>query len=42
VEIRAALLAKGVVTAGLNLMGSLGTLAKKARNERNKRAVSLL
>ena len=25
--------AKGVVTAGFNLMGSLGTLAKKVRNE---------
>ena len=29
VEIRPALIAKGVVSAGLNLMGSLGTLAKK-------------
>jgi glycosyltransferase involved in cell wall biosynthesis len=36
VEIRPALLAKGVVSAGLNLMGSLGTLAKKVRNEMGK------
>jgi hypothetical protein len=35
-EIRPALLAKGVVSAGLNLMGSLGTLAKKVQNERSK------
>ncbi len=39
VEIRPALLAKGVVAAGLNLMGSLGTLAKKVRNETTKGAV---
>ena len=38
-EIRPALLVKGVVTAGLNLMGSLGTLAKKVRNEMTKGAV---
>jgi hypothetical protein len=36
VEIQPALLAKGVVTAGFNLMGSLGTLAKKVRNEMSR------
>ena len=40
VEIRPALLAKGVVTAGLNLVGSLSTLAKKVRNETTKTRAS--
>jgi glycosyltransferase involved in cell wall biosynthesis len=39
VEIRPALLAKGVVTAGLHLLGSLGTLKEKLRNEMTKGAV---
>lgn len=38
-EIRPSLLAKGVAAAGLNLIGSLGTLAKKIRNERTKGTV---
>lgn len=38
VEIRPALLAKGVVTAGLQLLGSLGTLKKKLHNEMAKGA----
>ncbi|SHN87877.1 glycosyltransferase family 2 protein [Bradyrhizobium erythrophlei] len=42
VEIRPALLAKGVVSAALNMIGSLGTLAKKARNEVTKGAVRSL
>jgi glycosyltransferase involved in cell wall biosynthesis len=36
VEIRPALLAKGVAAAGMNLVGSLGTLIKKVRNEMSK------
>src|SRR3954469_6524599 len=36
VEIQRDLLAKGVVTAGMNLVGSLSTLAKKVRNEATK------
>ena len=40
VEIHRDLLAKGVVTAGLNLVGSLNTLAKKVRNETTKTRAS--
>jgi hypothetical protein len=40
VEIHRDLLAKGVVTAGLNLVGSLSTLAKKVRNEATKTRAS--
>ena len=36
VEIRPALLAKGAVSAGLHLLGSLGSLKDKIRNEMTK------
>jgi glycosyltransferase involved in cell wall biosynthesis len=41
VEVRRPLLAKGVVSAGLNLMG-LGTFANKVRNEMTKSAIKPL
>jgi len=41
-EIRPALLAKGVVSAVLGLMGSFGTLANKVRNEMSKGGVKPL
>jgi hypothetical protein len=40
VEIDRVLLAKGVMTAGLNLVGSLSTLTKKVRNEATKTRTS--
>jgi glycosyltransferase involved in cell wall biosynthesis len=42
VEIHPALLAKGVVTAGLNIMGSLGAFAKKVGNKMAKGAARSL
>jgi len=42
VEIHPALLAKGVVAAGLNQMGSFGALAKKVRNKMAKGAAKSL
>jgi hypothetical protein len=42
VEIHPALLAKGVAAAGLNLIGSPGTLAKKVQNEATKGAAKPL
>ena len=42
VKVRPALLTKGVLAAGLNLMGSPGTLVKKVQNETSKGAVKSL
>lgn len=42
VEMRSALLVKGIAAAGLNLVGSLGTLAKKVQNETSKGAAKSL